>query len=125
MPLNGHLAPEIRIGEESFLPKNSLLIFYETGCGNCHNELEELKNKYSLLSGNQIRVISISADISEEVFEYTSSGFPWEDKICDFEGFDGMNFRNYGIVGTPTFILIDQDGIVRSRYAQLKELLKD
>ena len=125
MPLNGQLAPEIHTGETSFLPKNSLLIFYETGCGNCHNELEELKNKYSLLTGNQIRVISISADISEEVFEYTSSGFPWEDKVCDFEGFDSINFRNYGIVGTPTFILIDQDGIVRGRYAQLKELLKD
>jgi len=125
MPLNGQLAPEIQIGETSFLPKNSLLVFYETGCGSCHNELEMLKNRYSLLADNQIRVISISADISQEVFEYTSSGFLWEDKICDFDGFDGVNFRNYGIVGTPTFILTDKEGIVRGRYAQLKELLKD
>ena len=125
MPLNGQLAPEIQIGETSFLPKNSLLVFYETGCGSCHNELEMLKNRYSLLADNQIRVISIAADTSEEVFEYTSSGFLWEDKICDFQGFDGVNFRNYGIVGTPTFVLIDQEGIVRGRYAQLKELLKD
>ena len=125
MPLNGQLAPEIHTGEASFLPKNSLLVFYETGCGNCHNELESLKKKYSLLTDNQIRVVSISADISEEVFEYTSSGFLWEDKLCDFEGFESINFRNYGIVGTPTFILIDQDGIVRGRYAQLKELLKN
>ena len=125
MPLNGQLAPEIQIGETSFLPKNSLLVFYETGCGSCHNELEILKNRYSLLADNQIRVISIAADISQEVFEYTSSGFLWEDKICDFDGFDGVNFRNYGIVGTPTFVLIDQEGIVRGRYAQLKELLKD
>ena len=125
MPLNGQLAPEIQIGETAFLPKNSLLVFYETGCGSCHNELDELKRKYSLLADNQIRVISISADISQEVFEYTSSDFLWKDKFCDFEGFDGVNFRNYGIVGTPTFILIDQEGIVRGRYAQLKELLKD
>jgi len=125
MPLNGQLAPEIYIGEESFLPKNSLLIFYETGCGSCHNELEMLKNRYSMLADNHIRIISISADTSEEVFEYTSSSFPWEDKLCDFEGFDGINFRNYGIVGTPTFILTDKDGIVRGRYAQLKELLKE
>jgi len=125
MPLNGQLAPEIQIGKTSFLPKNSLLMFYETGCGSCHNELEMLKNRYSLLADNQIRVISISADKSEEVFEYTSSSFPWEDKLCDFEGFDGINFRNYGIVGTPTFILTDKDGIVRGRYAQLKELLKE
>jgi len=125
MPLNGQLAPEIQIGDTSFLPKNSLLVFYETGCGSCHNELEMLKNRYNLLADNQIRVISIAADTSKEVFEYTSSGFLWEDKFCDFEGFDGVNFRNYGIVGTPTFILIDENGIVRGRYAQLKELLKD
>ena len=125
MPLNGQLAPEIQIGEISFLPKNSLLVFYETGCGSCHNELEMLRNRYSLLADNQIRVISISADTSQEVFEYTSSRFPWQDRICDFQGFDSINFRNYGIVGTPTFILTDQDGVVRGRYAQLKELLKE
>ena len=125
MPLNGQLAPEIHTRGTSFLSKNSLLVFYETGCGSCHNELEMLKNRYSLLADNQIRVISIAADTSQEVFEYTSSGFLWEDKFCDFEGFDGVNFRNYGIVGTPTFILIDENGIVRGRYAQLKELLKE
>jgi len=125
MPLNGQSAPEIQIGDVSFLPQNSLLIFYETGCGSCHNELEMLKNRYSLLADNRIRVISIAADTSQEVFEYTSSGFPWEDKICDFEGFDGANFRNYGIVGTPTFVLIDKDGVVRGRYAQLKEFLNE
>jgi len=125
IPLNGQLAPEIQIGEISFLPKNSLLVFYETGCGSCHNELEMLKNRYNLLADNQIRVISIAADISQEVFEYTSSRFLWQDKICDFEGFDGVNFQNYGIVGTPTFILTDQEGVVRGRYAQLKDLLKD
>ena len=127
MPLNGQPAPEIIAGDTSFLPKSSLIIFYETGCGNCHNELENLKAKYSFLSNehNGLRVISIAADTGKEVHEETSAKLPWADKFCDFNGFDGDNFKNYGIVGTPTYILTDKEGIVRGRYAQLKELIKD
>ncbi|NDW18739.1 hypothetical protein D0T53_07405 [Dysgonomonas sp. 216] len=128
MPLNGQLAPEIVAPDgTSFIPKSSLIVFYETGCGNCHYELENLKAKYSLLSNehNGLRVISIAADTGKEVHEETSAKLPWADKFCDFKGFDGDNFRNYGIVGTPTYILTDKEGIVRGRYAQLKELIKD
>jgi hypothetical protein len=64
-------------------------------------------------------------DKCKDVFEYTASGLPWSDKFCDFKGFDGENFRNYGIVGTPTFILTDDGGIVRGRYARLSEWLKE
>lgn len=125
MPLNGQPAPEIVTAKGSCLPKNSLIVFYETGCGNCHNELETLKRKYDLLTNNSIRIISIAADADRDVFVETATGFPWADKLCDFKGFDGENFRNYGIVGTPTYILTDKDGIVRGRYAQLRELLKE
>ncbi len=125
MPLNGQLAPQIVTGDgTSFLPKSSLIVFYETGCGNCHYELEGLKNKYKTLTNNNIKVISIAADTGKEVFEETAANLPWADKLCDFKGFDGDNFRHYGIVGTPTYILTDSEGIVRGRYAQLKELLK-
>lgn len=125
MPLNGQPAPLIAVNDSLFAPKNSLIIFYETDCGNCHYELEALKQKYSLLKDNKIRVISIAADADKDVFESTAMDFPWTDKICDFKGFDGDNFLKYGIVGTPTFVLTDADGIVRGRYAQLKELLKN
>jgi hypothetical protein len=125
MPLNGQLAPQIATAEGFFLPQNSLIIFYETGCGNCHYELEKLKGKYRLLTDNHIRVISIAADTDQDVFEETAHALPWTDKICDFKSFAGDNFKNYGIVGTPTYILTDAEGIVRGRYAQLKELLNE
>ena len=124
MPINGQTAPSIKVGSSSFLPENSLILFYETGCGSCHNELEELKNHYSMLTENKIRIISIAADMDPDVFNTTAEKLPWEDKLCDFEGFDGDNYQNYGIVGTPTYILVDPQGIVRGRYARLKELIK-
>ena len=123
MPLNGQPAPEIVACDSSIVPKLSLIVFYETGCGNCHNELEKLKAKYRLLTDNKIRVISIAADTDRAVFEETATAFPWPDRLCDLKGFNGDNFKNYGIVGTPTLILTDGQGIVRGRYAQVGELL--
>jgi thiol-disulfide isomerase/thioredoxin len=123
IPLKGQAAPELAVGDSSFFPKRSLILFYETGCGNCHYELEELKKNYSRLTENKIRVISIAADVATDVFEYTAGKLPWMDKYCDFRGFDGLNFINYGIVGTPTYILTDDEGFVRGRYARLNELL--
>jgi hypothetical protein len=125
MPLKGHAAPPIETGDSTILPKNSLIIFYETGCGTCHNELENMKRKYPLLHANQVRVISIASDMDDVVFFETADKFPWSDKFCDLKGFDGVNFRNYGIVGTPTLILVDAEGIVRGRYVQLSEFLKE
>ncbi|MBF0575984.1 TlpA family protein disulfide reductase [Dysgonomonas sp. GY617] len=123
MPLNGQPAPEIKTDSLFILPKKSLIVFYETGCGNCHRELEELKGKYSLLQDNKIRIISISADVDKDTYEGTAQSLPWSDKYCDLQGFDGVNFRNYGIIGTPTLILTDADGIVRGRYVSVRELL--
>ncbi|MDH6306316.1 hypothetical protein M2463_002994 [Parabacteroides sp. PH5-13] len=126
MPLNGQAAPEIvQEGTDTaaLVPVSSLIVFYETGCGNCHYELEQLKEKYKLLTDNNIRVISIAADIDKDLFEATAHSLPWTDKLCDLKGFEGENFRHYGIVGTPTYILTDSEGIVRGRYAQLKKLL--
>lgn len=126
IPVNGQEAPAIVVGDSSFVPRLSLILFYETGCGNCHNELHQLKEKYSLLSNehNHIRIITISADADSEVNAETASTFLWKDNICSLKGFDDDNFRNFGIMGTPTYILVDKDGIIRGRYAKLKEFLK-
>jgi thiol-disulfide isomerase/thioredoxin len=100
---------------------NTLLMFYESGCSNCNAQLEELKKNYPEIQKKGIRIVTISADTSPEVFEYHSKDFPWPDKICDYEGFDGENFHTYGVIGTPTFYLIDKNGIITGRYARLED----
>ncbi|MCL2649957.1 MAG: hypothetical protein FWD60_13320, partial [Candidatus Azobacteroides sp.] len=85
----------------------------------------QLIEKYALLKDNHIRIFSIAADMDKDLFEYTAQKIPWQDNYCDFKGFDSVNFVNYGIFGTPTFILIDHEGIVRGRYARVSEIVKD
>ncbi|GHS97146.1 hypothetical protein FACS189421_03440 [Bacteroidia bacterium] len=100
---------------------NVLLLFYESGCSNCQIQLGELKKHYAELEKKGIRVIAISADSSDEVFKYHSKDFPWKDNLCDYQGFDGANFRHYGVVATPTLFLIDNKGIITGRYAKLAD----
>ncbi|MDR1563059.1 MAG: thioredoxin family protein [Dysgonamonadaceae bacterium] len=125
IPINGKPAPAIINRSDTIFPKQTLILFYETGCGSCHNELHKLTEKYNILTNNHVEVISIAADIDEDTFHYTADRLPWTVKLCDLKGFDGENFINYGVVGTPTYILIDGEGTVCGRYSDLKKLIKD
>lgn len=121
----GHKAPELYLpNSTSFVPLNSLVIFYESGCGNCENELTQIRNNYSVLQEKNLNVISVSADNSEEIFKKNADTFPWQQKLCDYTGFDGVNFKNYAIVGTPTIYIINDKGTITGRYARLADFFQ-
>lgn len=127
IPISGKPAPELVTASIPIQPKSCLIFFYDSDCGMCHYQMRQLIDKYSFLNNdhNQIEVISVAADMDKNQFEETASIMPWKDKLCDLKGFAGENFKNYGIVGTPTMILIDKEGIIRGRYMRLNEFLKD
>ncbi|MFV0420105.1 MAG: peroxiredoxin family protein [Dysgonomonas sp.] len=126
IPINGKPAPDLVTGGVPIQARHALIIFYDSDCGFCRNELHQLKDKYELLSNdhNQMRVISVSGDTDKDMYEDLAGTFPWKDRLCDLKGFAGENFSNYGIVGSPTIVLVDKDGIVRGRYARLQDFLK-
>jgi hypothetical protein len=104
--------------------RNSLLVFYDSGCDHCQAEIEALKQHYATLQAQGIRVISIAADLDVVGFTNYATTFPWTDRLCDFEGLEGENFVKYGINGTPTLYRIDAEGKIVGRYALLKEIIK-
>ena len=100
-----------------------LIVFYQPDCENCHTQMKQLVKEYNGLISEKIRVISISGGDDKEIFEQDRAKFPWPDKLCDFEGYSGKNFMNYGIIATPTYFLLDKNGKVLKRYAQISELM--
>lgn len=100
----------------------TLLVFYDSGCGACERELKELSGSFKELESKKVRVITISSDKEEAVFKNKSGDFPWKQAYCDYEGMKGVNFRNYGVAGTPTMFLIDDKGKVMLRSATFKEV---
>ena len=113
----GNKAPNLLQGK---LPKSKLLlVFYESGCGSCVNEIQQLKEKYALLKEKGYEVVSVSADTDMPIFKHTSESYPWKAKYCNGEGFAGKDFQNYGIIGTPTIFVLDKKGVIQGRYARL------
>lgn len=102
--------------------KQTLLVFYQSGCGPCEQLMQQLPQQYAALKDKGVRIISLSADEGEQVYANSSRDYPWPDKYCDFKGKAGVNFSNYAVTGTPTLILLDKQGKVQLRVASLQEV---
>ncbi len=101
----------------------TLLVFYQSGCGPCEQVILGLQNNFKDLTAESIRILSISSDVDENVFKNTAANFPWQDKYCDFEGISGINFKNYAVIGTPTMYLLDSKGIIVEKMATIEQVL--
>jgi peroxiredoxin len=121
----GSPAPTLTLKKGKEKIKNTLLIFYESGCNNCENELNQLIGNYPELKAKGIRVISIAADIDKTIYETNAARFPWSDKYCDFNGLTGDNFRAYYAIGTPTIFAINKNGKITGRYARFADYLNE
>jgi len=120
----GHPTPKLYSDSITMKPVNSLVIFYETGCGSCEKELTRLRANSPVLQARGIRVISVSADHDEETFRKNADLFSLTDKYCDYKGFEGVNFIRYQVFGTPIIFVIDKDGIITGRYATMAEAMR-
>ena len=103
----------------------SLLLFYESGCGPCQQTIEDLNTQYSDLVKNGISILAFAADTDEEDYNFTKASLAWKDTtFCDFKGMQGVNFTNYGVIGTPTMYIINKQGVIVKKIANVKQLLE-
>jgi len=125
----GERVPDLVLpdGSEMSLISNKrstrLLMFYQSDCGHCEDELEKIKANYSTLQNAGIQVITVSGDTDKKVFQDKADSFPWAVKLFDGKGFGGPNFRNFGIAGTPTLLAVDEKGKLLRRSAQFTDML--
>jgi len=118
MPLLAGLADT----KESY--EKTLVAFYDSDCATCVNEMFRLVSAYPGLQEQGIRVVSVSADKDRKRYEEGIKGFPWKDRLCDFNGFEGENFSNYNVIGTPSFFLTGKDGKLEGMFYAVEELMK-
>ncbi len=69
-------------------------------------------------------MIAISADDNEQAFEKKLPYHQWPDNYCDLTGMDGINLKNYGVLGVPTLFLLDREGIILEKIAMVNDVLK-
>lgn len=102
--------------------QKTLLVFYNSECGSCDSLLQELSQSFPRIKSKGIRIISISSDTNEALFRNKAETFPWKDAYCDLEGIKGENFRSFGVIGTPSLVLIDTDGKILAKGTYLREI---
>jgi thiol-disulfide isomerase/thioredoxin len=103
--------------------KYTLLLFYQSDCGHCETAIETLKTNYKDLVARGIKIISIAGDLDPTTYTKTAASFPWAAKYRDVEGMNGVNFKNYAVIGTPTMYILDSKGIIVQKPATLEELV--
>ena len=82
-----------------------------------------LKKNYKTLTSKNLKIITFSADTEKSVYQKTVADFPWLDNYCDFKGIGGINFKNYGILGTPSMFILDSKGFIIEKIALADELM--
>lgn len=105
---SGTIPGIVGLEETNEIYTKTLVAFYDSDCSSCVNEMFRLVALYPKLKEKGIRVVSIAADVDKNKYENGIKDFPWKDKLCDFKGFEGTNFSNYNIVGSPSFYLMDK-----------------
>lgn len=120
--VKGSLAPNLDGLSNKKHNGQTLVLFFESDCNNCKTELKKLADAYAQLKEKNIRVVSVSADHDEDAYRNAVKDIPWKDTLCDYKGFAGINFLNYGISATPTYFLLDSELNVVKRFSQLSNL---
>ena len=87
---------------------DTLLFFWATWCTPCKFALPEVMRS---AAANNLKVIAITDEKAEDLdafFEEFEESFPANIAIDKYR----QSFQAYGVSGTPTFVVIDRDGVV-------------
>ena len=97
------------------------LTFWATWCPACLMEIPKLKKLYQAVGDKPFQILSVAVGVNDSIKKLRKvqeqKQLPY--KILFDES--GMVSQQYGIMGIPTHIVIDQDGKVIARFNQLPE----
>jgi thiol-disulfide isomerase/thioredoxin len=99
---SGTSSEDITIETANLDAAYTILLFYQGECPLCEDALIDLANKYQQLKNQNVRVIAISADTTDQGFEKKLAYHQWPDNYCDYSGMSGEDFFDYGVLGVPT-----------------------
>lgn len=113
-PQVGSVAPPIEIemvrGEEALLHDGDrLLFFWATWCAICHIAVPEV---LAFGADRDIAIVAVTDEDTETVRRFLAAS---ETEFPQVIGSDALRrtFQRYGVSGTPTFVLVDENGIVQ------------
>jgi len=107
--------------------KPVLLLFWTTWCPYCRDQLKEISDRYQQLTGEGLQVLAVNVGETESHVKSFARSRNLSYSVLLDRSSDTA--RSYGILGIPTYILIDKKGEIVSRSngfpeGQYKDLIK-
>ena len=106
----GQPAPDIKLDSRyklSDLKRNVLLVFGQSDCGSCAQQLPELQKYYPQWK-EKLEVVYLSLDTDAEAFKSFYGNSPFK-VYCDFQGWESRTVQQYFVNGPPTYLLLDSE----------------
>lgn len=97
------------------------LAFWATWCPSCLMEIPKLKNLYYAAENKPYEVLSINIGMNDSIERVKQAQARYQLPYPILFDGRGEVSRSYGIIGVPTHIIIDREGLVIDRFNQLPE----
>lgn len=121
---------------KDYVGKSKLLVVdvWASWCAPCKREIPHLKKVYEAYKDKGVYFVSVSIDESEKNWKEAVAKFemPWDQLRTSSEEVMNAFMKNYQMIGVPSMIIIDKEGIVvyagsalRAEQGQLQELLDE
>lgn len=108
--------------------KATVLFFYSSTCDHCHAEMPGLKALHAEKRGAGLQVLGIALDADREEFltALEALGLPWP-SYSELNGWGSAAAKAFAVKATPTFVVIDANGIIAAKpydHLELREQLE-
>ncbi len=90
--------------------KNLLIVFWASWCAHCQETLPQLSALYNNTSRDELEILTVSVDTDTAAWKdaVTAARFPWLNH-CSGQGWNDPVAKDYGVMGTPVFFLLDKE----------------
>ncbi len=88
--------------------KYTLLVFGSSWCPACPPELAQIITYYEKWKSEDVEILFVSLDESEEKFKAFANIFPFI-SLCDYQKWESPVVKSYHVSATPTIYLLDKN----------------
>ncbi|WP_298762625.1 TlpA disulfide reductase family protein [uncultured Polaribacter sp.] len=102
--------------------ENFVLVFWSTGCSHC---LKEIPNLHDYLQENtKVKVVAFAMERNDLVWNNMKVNLPNWHHVLGLNKWDNKVARNYNIIATPSYFLLDKNKKIIAKPEELEDLKK-